>query len=352
MLHELLSRSRDEIIVRCEEKLRARHPDRPPDELLDTIPQFIDELIKAERREAGWPEDTPLPAEAPFAREHGEQRFRRGYPPSCLPLDYGTISETIGELAIENNLQLDARSYKLLNACIDKAIAHSITQYFTLSRESDDMEIAEWVGSLGHELRNAVATALMAYEALRSGQVGIASRTSHVLERALRRVEMLVGQTLAAAHLRSGLEVKRFPTRLRDLVDDIVESAVVERAVKIGVDVEPGLEIEADAHLLESALSNLVQNAIKYTRPGGRVQVRATGDTSGVTIEVTDECGGLGDNTERLFSAFVRGATGKGVGLGLSITRQSIEAHGGHVTVSDRAPVGCAFRVWLPRTPG
>jgi signal transduction histidine kinase len=351
MLHELLSQKRDEIVLRCERKLRERHPDRPPDELLDTIPEFLDELIKAERRMVGLHEETTLPNDSELARAHGQQRFYAGYEIDEIVLDFGTISEAIGELAIESNVNLDAPSYKLLNECIDKALAQSITEYFMLSRASQEQGVATWIGSLGHELRNAVASALMAYAALDAGHVSIHSRTAKVLERSLHRIESLVSRTLAAMQLKSGMPLSREPVYLYTLVDDIVETVVRETEVTLHVDVDPTILVFVDLRLLESALSNLIQNAIKYSRHNGHVYVRAATVEDGITIDVEDECGGFGgQNPEVLFEAFVQGHhKSRGVGLGLAITRQAIEAHGGRVTVHDLTPKGCKFSVWLPR---
>jgi signal transduction histidine kinase len=350
MLHELLTENRDEIVLRCERKLRQRHPDREPEELLDTIPEFLDELIKAELRIAGLPATTPLPDDSEHARAHGQQRFQRGYAISELPHDFGMISDTIGELAIEKNVHLDAPSYKLLNQCIDKAIAESINEYFTLSRQSEAQGVATWIGSLGHELRNAVSSALMAYTALDAGHVGIRSRTALILERSLHRIEALVGRTLAAMQLKSGTPLQREPIHLRELVEDITETLARENDVKVLVEIDPTLLVLADMRLLESALSNLVQNAIKFTRRPGEVHVTARPVDGAVQIDIEDECGGFGGgDTAHLFEAFVQGEQKSGgVGLGLAITRQAIEAHGGLVTVHDLAPKGCRFSVWLP----
>jgi signal transduction histidine kinase len=350
MLHELLAANRDEIVRRCERKLRQRHPDREPEELLDTIPAFLDELIKAERRMAGLPESTPLPDESEHARLHGKQRFHRGYAISELPHDFGTISDSIGELAMEKNVNLDPQSYKLLNQCIDRAIAESINEYFVLSRESEAHGVATWIGSLGHELRNAVSSAMMAFTALDAGHVGIKSRTARILERSLHRIESLVSRTLAAMQLKSGTPLHREPVNVRELVDEIIETVVRDNDVTITVEVDPSILVTADVRLLESAVSNLVQNAIKFTRPHGQVIVRAMAADEGVQVDIEDECGGFGgQDTEALFEAFVQGEhkTG-GIGLGLAITRQAIEAHGGRVVVRDLAPKGCRFSVWLP----
>jgi signal transduction histidine kinase len=351
VLHDFLTEHREELLSRFSEKLHARHPDRPHDVVIDTMPAFIDEVIKAERREGGLPEETPLPMDVPHAREHGGQRFQFGFKISEIALDFGLVSDTIGELAIQHGVSIDARSYRLLNACIDNAIAQSLDAYTEQSRKRDNTGTAEWIGSLGHELRNALNTAQMSFGVLRSGQVGLDSQTARVLERSLRRLDRLIAQTLAAATLQVGRAPDIMALDVRELVDDIVAGAVLERAIKIDASVDPGLTIEADPHLIESALSNLVQNAIKFTRTGGHVVVRATRTEDGTVFEVEDECGGLSKSPEELFTPFVQGGdqNSRGVGLGLAITRQAIEAHGGRITAQNRAPKGCVFTSWLPR---
>lgn len=351
MLHDLLTEHRDEILERYARKLRAMHPSRPDEEVFHTIPAFIDELIKAERREGGFPEHTPLPGEAPHARAHGLQRFQNGFTITQLTADFGLISDTIGEVAIKYDFQLDPRSYRLLNSCIDKAIADSIDEYFARSRASEELAYAEWLGSLGHELRNSLASANMAFEALKSGQVGIQSRTARVLERSLLRLESLVRDTLTAVQLRVGKAPQRMRIDVRELIDDVIAGARVDHGVRVRTVVGEGIACEADPELIESALSNLVQNAIKFTRPGGVVIVRAEFVEGGVAFEIEDECGGIKtSDPNAIFTPFVQGnQRKKGVGLGLTITRQAIEAHGGRVTVRNHPPKGCVFSAWLPR---
>jgi hypothetical protein len=176
MLHEFLTEHRDEIVKRCEEHYRRRNPDWSREELLWTIPNFIDEIIKAERREAGLPEESTLPGDTEEARRLGEQRFRRGTRIRDVAMDYGTISTVIGELAIEHGYELDPRSYKLLNQCIDSGIAQAITTYFELSVKRGEEEHAEWLGYLAHELRNSLSSAMIAYGFIRTGHVGQRAR--------------------------------------------------------------------------------------------------------------------------------------------------------------------------------
>jgi signal transduction histidine kinase len=115
--------------------------------------------------------------------------------------------------------------------------------------------------------------------------------------------------------------------------------------------VEPGLRVEADRHILASALSNLLQNAFKFTRPDTRVALSARSSTNRVLLEVEDECGGLAPGVrERLFRPFSQGAADRsGVGLGLSLSRRGIEAYGGTLFARDVPGRGCVFTIDLPR---
>ena len=117
------------------------------------------------------------------------------------------------------------------------------------------------------------------------------------------------------------------------------------------VSVAPDLIVLADRHLMVSALSNLVQNAIKFTIPEGTVWIRANAKEDRVLIEVEDQCGGLPEGKiEALFKPFIQKGTDKsGIGLGLSISRRSIELSDGHLTANDLPGRGCIFTINLPR---
>jgi signal transduction histidine kinase len=306
MLHEFLSRHRDEIIERCEASFRRRDPERPREDLLVTIPRFVDEIIKAERREAGIPEHSTLPGETEEARVHGENRFHRGYKIRDVVMDYGTISQTIGDLAVEHGIELDARSYRVLNQCLDAGVAQALEIFYELSVQRTHREFAEWLGYLVHELRNALSSAVLAYSFLRSGEVGLESKTARILERAFNQLEALVAQTLVTVQLKSGTPPAREPVPLRELVEDIEAAAQLERGIKLEIDIAADLTLLVDPRLIASALTNLVQNAIKFTRPGGRIEVRAQRSAGGLVIEIEDECGGLNGPPEQLFEPFVQ----------------------------------------------
>jgi signal transduction histidine kinase len=111
--------------------------------------------------------------------------------------------------------------------------------------------------------------------------------------------------------------------------------------------------IDGDRQLLASAVSNLLQNAFKFSRARGHVSLvtRATADR--VLIDVSDECGGLPPGkAEDLFRPFIQQSTDRsGLGLGLSIARSAARANGGDIHVRDIPGTGCVFTIDLPRRP-
>jgi signal transduction histidine kinase len=111
------------------------------------------------------------------------------------------------------------------------------------------------------------------------------------------------------------------------------------------------VDIEGDRQLLAAALANIVQNACKFTPTEGRVSVKTSAGRDRVVIEVADQCGGLPPGKAEELSLPVQRAEGDavGLGLGLSISRRSIAASGGHIRVRDVPGIGCIFTIDLPR---
>jgi signal transduction histidine kinase len=111
------------------------------------------------------------------------------------------------------------------------------------------------------------------------------------------------------------------------------------------------VDVEADRQLLAAAVANLLQNAFEFTRPQGHVMLTTLSSKGRVLIEVEDECGGLPPGkAEELFLQFEqRGRDRSGLGLGLSISRRSVEADGGEIHVRDLPGKGCVFAIDLPR---
>ena len=105
-----------------------------------------------------------------------------------------------------------------------------------------------------------------------------------------------------------------------------------------------------DPRLVQSALGNLLRNGVKYSRPGGSVELRGHVDDGRAVIEVEDCCGGLAPGqVEAAFAPFVRLDHGEdGFGLGLSIAKQAVDAHGGSIRVQNLPEKGCIFVLEFP----
>jgi signal transduction histidine kinase len=104
--------------------------------------------------------------------------------------------------------------------------------------------------------------------------------------------------------------------------------------------------------MIASAVSNLLQNAFKFSRPDGTVTLSARAADDRILIDVEDECGGLPDGkAEELFRPFEqKGSNRTGLGLGLSISRRAVEANDGNITVRNMPGKGCIFTIDLPRS--
>jgi signal transduction histidine kinase len=111
--------------------------------------------------------------------------------------------------------------------------------------------------------------------------------------------------------------------------------------------------VQADPLRLNQVIGNLISNAIKFTPGGGTVTVESGEDDQNVWVRVGDTGPGIPlDTQEKMFEPFVRGGQGKrfpqGMGLGLSIARELVEAHGGRLELESEAGIGSKFTVWLP----
>jgi signal transduction histidine kinase len=321
----------------------------PRAELIDSIPIFLEELIDALGRE-GHP---PPPAGHSAGREHGKQRLHLGFDVAGVVREYALLRECIFECFDAWGQAVTPAELHALWRCFDTSVAEAVTQY-ALERDRELRErTGKHIGFLAHELRNPLNSALLAVDALRDRGVLAGSREADMLGRNLERMRRLVDQTLVEGKLQAGIEVRREPVRLREILTALeaeCRSDAERRRVLLRLHCDEGLVVAADARYLHSALSNLVRNALKFTREGGTATVRARSGVDNVLIEVEDECGGLPPGAvEKLFDPFVQvGADHSGFGLGLAIAKQAVDAHGGALRVHNLPGRGCVFTLELP----
>ena len=213
----------------------------------------------------------------------------------------------------------------------------------------------ERLGFVAHELRNLLNTATAAVGALKAGNVGLTGATGAVLDRSLVGMGSLIDRSLADVRVTAGMPVRQRLISVADLIAEIKLSASLESRVRecelTVTTVAPELAVDADRDMLLSAVTNLLQNAFKFTQQHTEVSLHAYAAADRIRIDVQDRCGGLppGD-PEELFLPFRQsGADNSGLGLGLSICRANVEANNGLLSVRDLPGSGCTFTIDLPR---
>jgi signal transduction histidine kinase len=142
-----------------------------------------------------------------------------------------------------------------------------------------------------------------------------------------------------------------------DFIEEIGTAATLDAAARglalIVAPVERELAIEADPQILTAVVGNLVQNALKFTRPHSTVRLSVRASADRVLIDVRDECGGLPGQMEGtdLIASFEQGGVDRtGLGIGLTFSRWGAEASGGRLYARNLPPMGCVFTVDLPRS--
>ncbi|MEO7999662.1 MAG: HAMP domain-containing sensor histidine kinase [Gemmatimonadaceae bacterium] len=352
MLHEFVTAHSTEIISRTRAKVALRsNPAVTDDELENGVPLFLAQLVEALA--------TPTPtheAIGPSAARHGANMLRMGYTIAQVVHDYGDVCQAVTELAEELRADISIDEFHTLNRCLDDAIAEAVSEYSRLRQRKQTDSETDRIGALAHEMRNRLASAMLAYEALKGGRIGIGGSTAAVVDRSLRGLRDLIDGALAEVRIESGKQNWE-----RVLVSDLLEEIEIDatldahdRGMTFVVKVAPrGVEIRIDRAILTAALHNLLQNAFKFSRARGQVELTTTVTADTVIFEVEDECGGLPlGAAEELFTPYTQKSDNKiGMGLGLSISRKGIESHGGHVGVRDIPGKGCVFFIEVPRHP-
>ena len=353
-LHELIVTHRDEIIERARAKVGSREaPLATSRELTHGVPLFLTQLGNILREEAGSVPPDGLEM-GKSATQHGSDLLHEGFSIAQVVHDYGDVCQAITELALARHLPITTEDFHTLNRCLDNSIASAVSAY---SRErSLDASSAELKrqGFFAHELRNRLSAAMLAFQAVKSGRVGVTGSTIAVLERNLQGLRDLINRSIAEVRLTMGQRARE-PLRMVRFMEEMEIDASLDAAARgLQFRVERGEDdvlVDVDRHLFTSAIANLLQNAFKFTRPSSHVCLRTVATADHVWIEVEDECGGLPQGaTASMFRPFEQlGSDRSGLGVGLAISRQAIEANGGSLSVRDMPGKGCVFIVEIPR---
>jgi signal transduction histidine kinase len=380
VLHEFLKENESEILAVCESKSVELGGMRPSsDDMKLGLPVFFKQLTNVLEHTPTEPEESAIdrpamahaagasdepalaraagrPFEAEVARTagiHGSELQKRGYTLSHVVHTYGSLCQAITEVAIEKDEPITPLEFRKLNRCLDVAIAGAVTKFQARHISVDSSREIQHLGFLAHELRNALTTVNVSLRLIKNGVVGFGGSTGQVLDRGLKHIQELIDRSLTEVRLRVDPKVHAEPAFLLQLVDQIVVTAEVDAQAKnqkLEIRIDPTLVVEADPYLLYSAISNIIQNAIKYTHASGVIQIRGELKGDEAIIEVEDQCGGLRSALPTdLFKAFEQHHKNRdGIGLGLAIAHRAITLNHGTIEVRDLPEHGCIFRIKLP----
>src|SRR5205814_4524824 len=174
------------------------------------------------------------------------------------------------------------------------------------------------------------------------------------------RLTNLVDTLLRLSHGDAGtVRLRMEPVDLGQLSSEVVSSLMIlaeERGQHLRTDLSDHVSVTADRLVLREAVANLIDNAVKYSRTGGTIDVRVHARHGQAVFEIADEGQGIApEHRYRIFDRFfrldeARSRDSGGTGLGLAIAKWAVEANGGHIRVDNGAQSGSVFRIILPIT--
>ncbi|MEO7578374.1 MAG: ATP-binding protein [Massilia sp.] len=225
-----------------------------------------------------------------------------------------------------------------------------------------DRRKTEFLATLAHELRNPLAPLRSGLQVLRmaGGDHATVARVQDVMERQLDHMVELVDDLLDVARITRGqIELRRVSVPLADLIHAALDTSrplIEAKRHTLSLSLpEPALALDADPTRVTQIISNLLNNAAKYTPEHGRIALSAARDGDSALITVSDDGIGIApDQLEAVFEMFTQvGRDGKradgGLGIGLSLVRSLAELHGGSVSAASAgAGTGSSFSLRLP----
>ncbi len=238
-------------------------------------------------------------------------------------------------------------------------VMHDITEIRRLENVK-----REFVANVSHELKTPVTAIKGSVETLRDGALSDPAKAEDflaIISRHADRLNAIIDDLLSLSRIeqtseREDLIVEK--TSIKGLIESAVNSLAAraeQRKIDIRCEASGDFPVSVNAVLIEQAISNLIDNAVNYTDPGGSVLVAISQNEAKIIITVKDNgCGIEKRHLPRLFERFYRVDTARsrkmgGTGLGLAIVKHIAQAHGGYVTVESQPGKGSEFALIIPK---
>lgn len=295
----------------------------------------------------------------------GRQGRMVGADHPCRRARYGPVLEGAAGGDDENEISLATADGRAIPVMISAAPLLSDTKVIgvaavvldvTRERELNEARDA-LVSMVSHELRTPLTMILGFSELLAEGGLSDEdeARCATQIDEAAKRLNLLIEDLLSAAALESGqIELNKRRVQVLGLVNQMTSNLPPEHRARIETAVSGDLVAHCDPDKFGQVMTNLIGNALKYSDSGAPVRVVATGNGGEIIVTVTDSGIGIDPSeADRLFEKFARSddarvQSAQGTGLGLYITRQLVELHGGTIDVESTPGSGSEFRFTIP----
>jgi signal transduction histidine kinase/ActR/RegA family two-component response regulator len=318
----------------------------------DRVDDAFVALVTAQGRTASL-NDRSLRPDLTLATAGGRQPFRAAL---CAPIHLG--DETFGALAVYAGRPREwtEEDFRLAEWLADQCARMLQTLRVQSVLRETDRRKSEFLATLSHELRNPLTPIGFALKLIEQGK-GHDANAVQIMQRQLQQLVRLVDDLLEATRLTSNkIQIRKARVDLVPVVRHAVEALrpdidAAGHDLAVVLPDEP-VWLDADADRLGQVVTNLLNNAARYTPPGGRVSIEVAAGTEDVRLLVRDTGVGLDPHDlDRVFDMFMQvgGPGSGGLGIGLALVRQIAELHGGRVEArSDGRGRGSEFRVTLP----
>lgn len=295
---------------------------------------------------------------------HGLQRLENGFEVEEVVAEYNILRNCIHELAEKHNVILVGKAVQFLNDTLDAAIASAIKAYVDQQNIDVQRKREDYLAFITHDLRtplNAIILSSQLLERVMSQDNPPVDRINRSIKTLQRNAGYLTNQVNKILEeninleSETGIKMERRQFDLWPLVESLVfdlNPVAGSGSTSIINNVPEDLAVFADASLLRRVFQNLIANAIRHT-PNGEIVI--TADRVGSVVECAVADNGSGISEDRLGQVFEKLETESinlsDMGLGLTICKTFIEAHGGTIMVNSEIGKGARFYFTLPDTP-
>jgi signal transduction histidine kinase len=303
---------------------------------------------------------------ASWARGDEHLRLLRGLDPrSIIVVPLLARGHLLGVIKLVSSTPL--RAYRQADLRLAEEVAHraalaieNARLYRAAARAIQSRD--KVLGIVAHDLRNPLGNILMQAALLRRPGAEPERRSrmpGHAIERSATRMNRLIQDLLDVTSIEAGhLSIEQAPVQVGTAISELVEAQqplASSTSLDLRLDLAPDLgEVVVDRDRFLQVLENLVSNAVKFTRPGGRITVGAAPREGEVLFWVADTGAGIeAADVPHLFDRFwqARKVGRQGAGLGLPIVKAIVEAHSGRIWVESQVGVGSTFFFALPVAP-